>query len=69
MKTVNVFAVYGFPLWYAEGGVYLTEKAREVPTSEWLDGQIQAGVVALAEAAQAVSAEESKPARRRKVEA
>ena len=50
---LKVFVTRGFPFWDAENRLYITEQPTEVQDSEWLQAQIEAGLIALAEEEQA----------------
>ena len=46
---LKVFVTRGFPFWDAENRIYITEQPTEVQDSEWLQAQIEAGLIAVAE--------------------
>ena len=50
---LKVFVTRGFPFWDAENRLYITEQPTEVQDSEWLQAQIEAGLIAVAEEEQA----------------
>lgn len=68
---LKVFVTRGFPFWDAENRIYITEQPTEVQDSEWLQAQIEAGLITVAEEEEPASApkrgrgqaaSESKPA-------
>ena len=50
---LKVFVTRGFPFWDAENRLYITEQPTEVQDSEWLQAQIEAGLIPVAEEEQA----------------
>lgn len=50
---LKVFVTRGFPFWDAENRLYITEQPTEVQDSEWLQAQIEAGLITVAEEEQA----------------
>lgn len=53
---LKVFVTRGFPFWDAENRIYITEQPTEVQDSEWLQAQIEAGLIAVAEEEEPASA-------------
>ena len=50
---LKVFVTRGFPFWDAENRLYITQQPTVVQDSEWLQAQIEAGLIAVAEEEQA----------------